>query len=65
MDLTQFVASSSIDLEERESRVQFFIDAIKNEKIKKLTVALLQKVGDKYYSYPAASKIHHGYARRD
>lgn len=61
VDLTQFVARSSIDLEERESRVQFFIDAIENEKIKKLTVALLQKVGDKYYSYPAASKIHHNF----
>lgn len=45
VDLTQFVARSSIDLEERESRVQFFIDAIENEKIKKLTVAFLPESG--------------------
>ena len=61
VDLNQFVASSSIDQEEREKRVQFFIDSIENEKIKTLTVALLKKVGEKYYTYPAASKIHHNF----
>lgn len=61
LDLNQFVASSELSLKDRENRVNFFLDSMKNETIRALTVAMLEKVGEKYYSYPAASKIHHNF----
>lgn len=61
IDLEEFVISSNHSEQERRTEVNQFVDSIQNEIYRKLVQGMLAYVGDKYYSYPAASKIHHGW----
>ncbi|QRG86138.1 3'-5' exoribonuclease YhaM family protein [Bulleidia sp. zg-1006] len=56
-----FVLSSLIPEEKRKEEVRSYIDQISSPVLKKLVIAMFQKVGQRYFDYPAASKIHHAF----
>lgn len=59
--LEDFVLSSIISEEERKKEVKSYIDQIDSSILRKLVIGMFQKVGQKYFDYPAASKIHHAF----
>ncbi len=61
IDLSEYIQSSSITRAQSEKRVRDLIASLKNENYKVLVQAMLDKVGDAFYQYPAASRIHHSY----
>lgn len=60
-NLEDFVISSDHSEVERRSLTQSLIDSIQNDVYRKLVVGMLSYVGDKFFTFPAASKIHHGW----
>ncbi len=61
INLEDFVISSDHSENERRDLADSLIQSIQNETYKKLVEGMLEFVGDKYYTFPAASKIHHGW----
>ena len=59
--LRGFLNSSPISLEESKEKVYEYINSIKNEVILGITKELVKKYEDKFFIYPAASKMHHSY----
>ena len=60
-NLEDFVISSDHSEVERRSLTQSLIDYIQNDVYRKLVIGMLSYVGDKFFTFPAASKIHHGW----
>lgn len=60
-NLEDFVISSDRSEVERRSLTQSLIDSIQNDVYRKLVIGMLSYVGDKFFTFPAASKIHHGW----
>lgn len=60
-NLEDFVISSDHSEVERRSLTQSLIDSIQNDVYRKLAIGMLSYVGDKFFTFPAASKIHHGW----
>lgn len=60
-NLEDFVISSDHSEVERRSLIQSLIDSIQNDVYRKLVIGMLSYVGDKFFTFPAASKIHHGW----
>ena len=60
-NLEDFVISSDHSEVERRSFTQSLIDSIQNDVYRKLVIGMLSYVGDKFFTFPAASKIHHGW----
>lgn len=58
-NLEDFVISSDHSEVERRSLTQSLIDSIQNDVYRKLVIGMLSYVGDKFFTFPAASKIHH------
>lgn len=61
IDFSEFVIASHISSNDRKEKTKNFIDSIQNESYKTLVQGMLDKVGESYFSYPAASKIHHNF----
>ncbi len=61
IDYSQYVMTSGISQDEIKEKVQTLVVSIKNENIRILMEGMLEKVGKKFYQYPAASRIHHNY----
>ncbi len=61
VDLSQYVAQSNSSQADREAKVRAFVSRMQNETLRTLTIAMLEKVEERYYTYPAASKIHHNF----
>jgi 3'-5' exoribonuclease len=61
INLEDFVISSDHTENERRDLADNLIQSIQNEIYQKLVKGMLEYVGDKYYTFPAASKIHHGW----
>ena len=61
VDLESFVAASTRPLADRQAEVKKFVYSIHNENLRKLVVGVLRMTADKYFTYPAASKIHHNF----
>lgn len=61
INLEDFVVSSEKSETERRRLTKYYVDSIQNEIYSKLVKGMLEYVGDKYYTFPAASKIHHGW----
>lgn len=59
--LRNFYKSSPLSLEESEAEIEKYIARIENENIQKITKFLIFHHHDKFYTYPAASKMHHAY----
>lgn len=60
-NLEDFIISSDHSEVERRSLTQSLIDSIQNDVYRKLVIGMLSYVGDKFFTFPAASKIHHGW----
>ncbi len=61
LDLSGYVSSSSQSREVRGNKAERFVSSIQNQNLQKLVRGMMKKVGEKYYEYPAASKIHHNF----
>jgi len=61
LDLSQYVLSSTISEAESSARIEGYLKSFTNENYRILVTGMLQKAGERFYQYPAASKIHHGY----
>ncbi|MBR2067133.1 MAG: HD domain-containing protein, partial [Solobacterium sp.] len=61
ININDYTAASEISLEEREKELKAYIQSIQNTNYRKLVEGLLNKVGNKFFTYPAASKIHHSF----
>lgn len=61
VNLNDYVAASTESADDRQKKVEKYINGMHNEAIRKMVTGVLKKVGEKYYTYPAASKIHHNY----
>ncbi|MCR5794227.1 MAG: HD domain-containing protein [Solobacterium sp.] len=61
IDYDEFVISSGRSEQERKDKTKYFLNSIKNENYRKLVKGMLEKVGLRYFSYPAASRIHHNF----
>ncbi len=61
VDLSNFVIASEVSETERRDRLNHFLGMIRNENLRKMTEGLLAKTGEKYFTYPAASRIHHSF----
>ena len=60
-NIEDFAIAADESDEIRRNKIKEFIDSIQNETYKELVNGMLDKVGDKYFTYPAASKIHHSF----
>ncbi len=60
-DMANFVIASEIPELERKNKLDAFIASIRNEKYRKLVEGMVDYVGEKYFSFPAASRIHHNF----
>ena len=61
IDLSEYTISSEIPEEERKQELRRLVNSISNPNYKKLVLGMLEKVGLKYMTYPAASRIHHNW----
>lgn len=61
VDLKEFTIASGISENERRDEVKRLVDSIQNDVYRKLVTGMLEYVGDKYYTFPAASRIHHNF----
>ena len=61
LDLSDFVITSNHSEKERREELKRFVDSIQNDTYRRLVQGMLDYVGDKYFTFPAASKIHHNF----
>ena len=61
IDFSQFVISSTVPENERKSELERMISSIRNDTYRKLVQGMVDYVGEKYFSFPAASRIHHNF----
>lgn len=61
IDLSAFIRSSRMSTEEQKKQVAGYISSFSNANIRTLVQGMLDRVGDAFYEYPAASRIHHNY----
>ncbi len=61
IDLTEYIISSSLTREECEKQIRALLDSLRNQNLRVLTEGMLARIGEDYYRYPAASRIHHSY----
>lgn len=59
--LEEYVISSRIPEAERRRTAEDYINSIENPRYRRLVKEMLKLIGDKYYNFPAASRIHHNY----
>lgn len=59
--LRMFYKSSPLDIKTAKAEIESYVNKIENKIIKDITKYLLELNNDKYYTYPAASKMHHAY----
>lgn len=59
--LRMFYNKAPISLEYAIKEVNSYINRIENKIVKDITINLINEHYDEYYTYPAASKLHHAY----
>lgn len=59
--LEEYVIASEIPEAERRKSAEDYIESIENPRYRRLVKEMLKMTGDRYYNYPAASRIHHNY----
>ena len=61
VNMNDYVIASSLSEEDRRRSVEEYVKSIQNPVYSALVKGMLDYVGEKYYTYPAASKIHHNW----
>lgn len=59
--MEEYVIASGIPEAERRDELKKMVNSIHNENYRKLVLGMLKKAGEKYMTYPAASRIHHNW----
>jgi len=59
--LRLFYKSAEFSMSEEQKEIDKYIAKLDNKVIKDITVNLIKKYHDKYFTYPAAAKMHHAY----
>ena len=62
IDVAKFVKAPPIAKEELEKKFKDYVSSIKNDDCLKILNYMIDKFGDKIFSYPAAVSIHHEYS---
>ena len=62
IDVEKFVKAPPVSKEELITRFKNHVASVKNEDCQKLLKYMMDKFGDKIFSYPAAVSIHHEYS---
>ena len=57
--LEEFVITSAQPEAQRRDQLDAYVDSIQNPVYRKIVEAMLKRLNDKFFTYPAASKIHH------
>lgn len=60
-DIKEYAQEGPVPKDELVTRVQAYLDAIQNEKIKTLVQETIKKYEKDFYEYPAATKNHHDF----
>lgn len=61
VDLNAFAVASDTPLDARQKKVRELVYSIHNEVLRTLVTGMLAKVSEKFFTFPAASKIHHNF----
>lgn len=61
VDFSAFIRSSRMSTQEQKEQIAGYLSSFSNANLRTLVSGMLNKVGDAFYEYPAASKIHHSY----
>ena len=61
ISMRDYLLSSAMKEQELRDRVDDLKESINNQNMKKIVKAMFEKVDEKFFTYPAASRIHHGY----
>ncbi len=59
--LRKFYPGAPISLQESVETIEAYVQAIENEIIRKITTTILHENKDKFFIYPAATRMHHAY----
>ena len=60
-EMKEYIQASAIDHDKMREAVYSYAESIRNDKLRRLVLAMLARTQDKFFAYPAASRIHHGY----
>ena len=60
-EMKEYVQASEIDDQVMRKDVYAYAESIRNDKLRRLVLAMLARTQEKFFEYPAASRIHHGY----
>ncbi len=61
IDMSEYLISGNYAETELRQKVEELVKSVQNEKMRLLVEAMFRRVGENFYTYPAASRIHHGY----
>lgn len=61
ISMEDYLISSRYSEAQLRQEISAYISSLKNENLKTLVKGMFVKVDDRFYQYPAASRIHHGY----
>lgn len=61
VDMTAFIQSSKYTEEELKQEIKKYINSIENTTLRTLVSEMFKKHYEKFFVYPAANSIHHGY----
>jgi len=61
IDFTRFIASAPRPQKEMEEELSRFLSSIRDEEIKAIVSALIERHKDAYFVWPAAVRVHHNY----
>ncbi len=61
LDLSEYILTSSIDEASAKKQMRKWLDSIQNPVYRQLVSGMFARVGEAFFQYPAASRIHHGY----
>ena len=59
--LRKFYKSSVCSMAEEEKEIEKYINKLDNKVVKEITIKLIEKYRDRFFTYPAAAKMHHAY----
>ena len=61
VDMSEFILSGAYTEKELREKLNALIGSIVNQNLRALVNGMFKRVDDRFYSYPAASRIHHSY----
>ena len=59
--MSDFVIASDISESQRKDELEAFISSIRSETLRTLVTGMIEKAGERFFTYPAASRIHHSF----